>query len=190
MTVLNNQSAALNVVENVVYFEVESEATTGDAGAAVETFDTEARTVPEGVIINVQPAIDLDTQTVSMAIRPTITTITDFVADPNPDLGAIQNLVPQVNVQEFDSIIRMNNGQAVIMGGLIQDRVESVRNATPVLGEVPVFGGLFRNQNDNVQKTELVVFLKATIVEGGNTIHNTDKDLYRTFSSDRRPFRL
>jgi len=41
-----------------------------------------------------------------------------------------------------------------------------------------------------LQKTELVVFLKATIVEGGNTVHNTDKDLYRTFSNDRRPLRF
>lgn len=51
-------------------------------------------------------------------------------------------------------------------------------------------GALFRNQQDRINKTELVVFLKATIVDGGNTVHNTDKDLYRTFSSDRRPFKL
>lgn len=186
LTVLNNQTAALNVAENVVYFEIENEATAGDAGAAVETSTSEARTVPEGVLINVQPAIDQDAQRISMAIRPTITTVTDFVEDPvNPG-----NLVPQVNVQEFDSVIQMNDGQAVVMGGLIQDRVESVRNGVPVLSEVPMFGGLFRNQQDSIQKTELVVFLKATIVEGGNTVHNTDKDLYRTFSSDRRPLKF
>lgn len=193
LTVLNNQSAALNVAENVVYFEVDVEVTTGDAGAAVQAIDTEARTVPEGVLINVQPAIDLDTGMISMAIRPTITTITQFTNDPNPALAGagVQSPVPNVNVQEFDSIIQMHDGQAVVMGGLIQDRVESTRNSTPVLGEVPVLGGLFRNQFDNIRKTELVVFLKATIVDGqGNTVHNTDKDLYRSFSSDRRPFRL
>lgn len=192
LTVLNNQSAALNVAENVVYFEVEVDATTGDAGAAVLSVDTDARTVPEGVLINVQPAIDLDRGTVSMAIRPTITTITSFTNDPNPSLlgAGIQSPVPNVNVQEFDSIIQMNNGQAVVMGGLIQDRAVSTRNATPVLGEVPVLGGLFRNQEDTITKTELVVFLKATIIDGGNSIHPTDKDLYRTFSGDRRPFKL
>lgn len=192
LTVLNNQSAALNVAENVVYFEVEVDATTGDAGAAVLAVDTDARTVPEGVLINVQPAIDLEQGTISMAIRPTITSITGFTNDPNPQLviNNIQSPVPNVNVQEFDSIIQMNNGQAVVMGGLIQDRVGSTRNATPVLGEMPMLGSLFRNQEDSVRKTELVVFLKATIVEGGNTIHPTDKDLYRTFSDDRRPFRL
>lgn len=185
LTVMNNQSAALNVAENVVFFEITSESSQTD-NSTVTTTEAEAKSVPEGVLINVQPAIDLDTQTISMAVRPTITTITTFVNDP-VNAG---NRVPQVNVQEFDSILRMNSGQAVVMGGLIQDRVQSARNATPVLGEVPFLGALFRNQNDSVQKTELVVFLKATIVEGGNTVHTTDKDLYRTFSSDRRPFKL
>ena len=186
LTVLNNQSAALNVAENVVFFEIENETVQDGGGGFTTTTTSEARSVPEGVLINVQPAIDSDAQRISMAIRPTITTITTRVPDP----ANAGNFVPQVNVQEFDSIIQMNNGQAVVLGGLIQDRVESARNGVPVLKETPVFGALFRNQTDEVEKTELVVFLKATIVEGGNTIHNTDKDLYRTFSSDRRPFKL
>jgi general secretion pathway protein D len=191
LTVLNNQSAALNVAENVVYFEVDVEQDSVD-GAISTSVDTEARTVPEGVLINVQPAIDLDTGIISMAIRPTITSITRFTNDPNPLLATagVTSPVPNVNVQEFDSIIQMNNGQAVVMGGLIQDRVTSTRNGIPVLSETPVLGGLFRNQQDSLQKTELVVFLKATIVEGGNTIHPTDKDMYRTFGSDRRPLRF
>jgi general secretion pathway protein D len=186
LTVLNNQSAALNVAENIVYFEITQTVTAGDAGAAQSATTAEARSVPEGVLINVQPAIDLDLQRISMAIRPTITTVTTLVPDP-VNAG---NRVPQVNVQEFDSIIQVNSGQAVVLGGLLQDRVESTRNGVPVLGEVPIIGGLFRNQTDSVQKTELVVFLKATIVDGGNTVHSTDKDLYRTFSSDRRPFKF
>jgi general secretion pathway protein D len=186
LTVLNNQSAALNVAENVVYFEITSETVPVEGAAPIVTSTSEIKSVPEGVLINVQPAIDLDLQRVSMAIRPTITSITATVPDPVTPT----NLIPQVNVQEFDSIIQVNNGQAVVLGGLLQDRIQSTRNGIPVLGEVPLFGGLFRNQQDSIKKTELVVFLKATIVDGGNTVHNTDKDLYRTFSSDRRPFKF
>jgi len=191
ITVLNNQVAALNVAENVVFFEVEATTDTAD-GVSVTTFETDARTVPEGVLINVHPAIDLDNQSISMAIRPTVTNVVGFEEDPNPSLATagVTSEVPIVNVQEFDSIIQMNNGQAVVLGGLMQDSVRGTTNSVPVLGEVPLLGGLFRNQEDSVQKTELVVFLKATIVEGGNTIHATDKDLYRTFSSDRRPFKM
>lgn len=188
LTVLNNQSAALNVAENIVYFEVKTERTPSTTVGVPDTIDTTStiKSVPEGVLINVQPAIDNDLQRISMAIRPTITTITSRVEDP----ANAGNFVPQVNVQEFDSIIQVNNGQAVVLGGLIQDKVTSTRNGVPVLSEVPFIGGAFRNQKDEIQKTELVVFLKATIVDNGNTIHNTDKDLYRTFSSDRRPFKM
>jgi general secretion pathway protein D len=193
LTVLNNQSAALNVARNVVYFEIETDSTvSAETGDRTTSYDTSAKTVPEGVLINVQPAIDLDLRRVAMAIRPTITSISSFTNDPNPDLSLanVESPIPNVNVQEFDSIIQVNDGQAVVLGGMIQDRVESTRQSVPVLGELPFMGAAFRRQRDFVRKTELVVFLKATIVDGNETIHNTDKDLYRTFSSDRRPLRL
>src|SRR5690606_32378134 len=98
---------------------------------------------------------------------------------------------PVVNVQEMDSVVRMDSGQAILMGGLMQDRTQSTQNGVPVLSEVPVFGGLFRNQVESVSKTELIVFLRATIVDGaGATIHNTDRDRYKVFSGDRRPLKL
>jgi len=194
LTVLNNQSAVLNVAKNQVYFELDVTSSSTDAGTTVD-IDSNIRNVPEGVLINVQPSIDMDNQTVSMAVRPTVTRITDFVNDPGvafavADAGLVTPIVsrvPVVNVQEFDSVIQMNSGQPIVMGGLIQDRSSSTQTAVPVLGELPLIGAAFRNQNDSVQKTELVVLMKATIIEGGNNITATDKDLYRTFSQDRRP---
>lgn len=195
LTVLNNQSAVLNVAQNEVYFEIDITTTTND-NVSQTTVDSEIRNVPEGVIINVQPSIDLDDQKISMAVRPTVTRITGFRNDPAVAFASaalpepIESQIPVVNVQEFDSVIQMNSGQAIVMGGLIQDRTVSEQNGVPVLGEVPVVGALFRNQQDQIEKTELIVLLKATIVEGGNTVHATDKDLYRGFSQDRRPFGL
>lgn len=197
LTVLNNQSAVLNVAENRVYFELDIDVSEGNDNTPPRTtIDSNIKNVPEGVLINVQPSIDLDNEVVSMAVRPTVTRITSFVNDPAVSYIAAANdidvasPIPVVNVQEFDSVIQMNNGQAIVMGGLIQDRSESEQGAVPVLGEMPLVGGLFRNQVDSIKKTELVVFLKATIVEGNNTVHATDKDLYRSFSQDRRPFGL
>lgn len=195
LTVLNNQSAVLNVAENRVYFEIDVDITTNE-GVTQTDVSSEIRNVPEGVLINVQPSINLQTREISMAVRPTITRITAFVNDPavayiSDDLDEpIESEVPVVNVQEFDSVLQMNDGQAIVLGGLIQDRTTSTQNAVPILGEVPLVGALFRNQQDSIEKTELVVLMRATIVEGGNAVHNTDKDLYRTFSQDRRPFRL
>ena len=193
LTVLNNQSAVLNVADNQVYFELDIDVTeaTVDTPRQVE-IDSEIKNVPVGVLINVQPSIDLDTRSVSMSVRPTVTRIVSTVSDPavafvSQDLDEpISSEIPILNVQEMDSVVKLNSGQAIVMGGLMQDRTNSQQQGVPVLGEVPVFGSLFRNQVDKVQKTELIVFLRATIVDGAN-VSKADKDIYKRFSDDRRP---
>ncbi len=197
LTVLNNQSASLNVATNQVYFEIDIDISQTDSGTQT-TVDSEIRNVPEGVLINVQPSIDLDNQTVSMAVRPTITRITGFREDPGVAFvvaaagGAdISSQIPVVNVQEMDSVIKVGSGQAVVMGGLLQDRTSSEDRGIPILSEVPLIGNAFKNHGDEVSKTELVIFLKATIIDAdGQTVSPVDRDLYKRFSGDRRPLNL
>ena len=196
LTVLNNQSAVLNVATNRVYFEIDIDRETDDdTNTTTVEIDSNIRSVPEGVLINVQPSINLENRTVSMFVRPTVTRIVNTVSDPGVlfvagDTG-IESNIPEVNVQEIDTVIRVNSGQPIVMGGLLQDRMNNTNESVPVLGEVPVVGNLFKTQRDLVQKTELVIFLKATILEAEHqTIHNTDRDLYRAFAGDRRPFKL
>lgn len=195
LSVLNNQSAVLNVAKNQVYFEIDvtttPSSTTG--GSPTTTYDTTAKTVPEGVMINVLPSIDLERRTISMQVRPTITKIEDFVDDPVIGLngGTVPSRIPVMNVQEADSVLNMKDKQMMVMGGLLQDVSKSSQDGIPVANEVPIFGSLFRNQGDKVSKKELVVFIKATILDSaGDSIHQTDKDLYRVFSQDRRPDKL
>jgi len=196
LTVLNNQSAVLNVATNRVFFELDIDRETDDdTGDVTIEIDSEIQSVPEGVLINVQPSIDLDKRTISMSIRPTITRIVGTVQDPSVQFVAggdgIVSEIPEVNIQEIDTVVKVNSGQPIVMGGLLQDRIASTQEAVPVVGEVPFLGALFRNQSDLVSKTELVIFLKATLIEASeDTIHNTDRDLYKTFSGDRRPFKL
>ncbi len=192
MTVLNNQSAVLNVSRNEVYFELDIDVTQAtDASPAQVEVDSTVHTVPEGVLINVQPSINLDSREVSMAVRPTITRIVDTKPDPAVtylDAAGLESSVPVVNVQEMDTVVSIDSGETIVMGGLMQDRADSTQEGIPVLGEVPIFGSLFRTQEDKIQKTELVVFLKATILDGSRgSVHKTDTDLYKKFSGDRRP---
>lgn len=195
LTVLNNQSAALSVANNLVYFEIDIDVTRDEFGTQTQ-IDSSIRNVPEGVLINVQPSIDLNRQTISMSLRPTITRVIDYVPDPAVTLAVAQaglntnisSQIPVVNVQEFDSVINLESGQTMVLGGLLQDRTTSTQQGVPVLSEVPLLGGLFRTQGDEIRKTELVVFLKATILDGASqSIHTTDRDLYKRFSGDRRP---
>lgn len=196
MTVLNNQAAALNVAQNSVYFEIEIDVTT-EEGVTQTDIDSDIRNVPEGVLINVLPTINPDTGSITMQVRPTVTRIVNRVEDPavafvaaQANITGISSQVPELNVQEIDSILSMQSGEVAVLGGLIQDRVESQQESVPVLGEVPVIGAAFRNQGDSIQKTELVIFLKATIVDAPSSVSQTDKELYRTFSQDRRPLKF
>ncbi len=197
LTVLNNQSAVLNVANNVVYFELDIDVTT-DSGVTQTDINSEIRNVPEGVLVNVQPAINLDNGTIQMALRPTITRVVNRIADPAIQFVTAQNnitgvtsLIPEVNVQELDTVIQVKSGQAIVLGGLLQDRSSTSEEGVPGLMEIPLVGGMFRKHRDISTKTELVILLKATIMEmGENGVHDTDKDLYRTFSGDRRPFKL
>jgi len=196
VTVLNNQSAVLNMANNVVYFETSIDITV-DEGVTKTDIESEIKNVPEGVLISVQPSIDLVSGSISMAVRPTITRITDRIPDPAVafvtqfnGINDVASLIPQLNVQEIDSVVRMNSGQAILMGGLMQDRVDSTQEGVPILSEIPLFGSVFRNQADSVSKTELVIFLKATILENDVGTDEIDRDLYKKFSGDRRPWKL
>lgn len=193
LTVLNNQPAVLNVARNEVYFEISVEETTeDDTGDRRIRPEAEIRSVPIGVLINVLPVLDLDKQTVTMQVRPTISRIEGSVPDPTVAFLAedsdieLENLVPIVGVQEMDSVVKMDSGETLVMGGLLQDRTESERRGVPVLGELPGIGAAFRNQRDEIRKTELVILLKATILTDGG-VTQADRDLYRVFGQDRRP---
>lgn len=204
ITVMNNQAAVLNVADNLVFFEVDIETTRDEFGTDTD-IDSSIRNVPEGVLINVLPSIDLEKRRISLAVRPTVTNVEDFVNDPavaftaaelagdDPDAAAavanVESQVPVVQVQELDSVLTINSGEAVVMGGLMQDRVTATENGVPVLQEIPFIGRtFFKSHVDRVDKTELVVFIKATIIDERNsTIHATDKELYKLYSGDRRP---
>ena len=202
LTVLNNQSAVLNVATNRVYFELEVDSepvTVGSGTGTKTTVSSTIKSVPEGVLVNVIPSINLEDRTISMALRPTVTRIVGskddpgvtYVASLSSSTADLVSSIPEVNVQEIDTVVKVRSGQPIVMGGLLQDRASTSQEGVPVLDEVPVVGSLFRKHNDLVQKTELVIFLKATLLDmPEDSIHNTDRDLYKAFSGDRRPFDL
>lgn len=199
LTVLNNQPAMLNVVENRVFFEIETEVEEDeDTGDETVNVDSEIRSVPEGILLSVVPSVDLKTGSISLALRPTVTSVVSEVEDPAVKLsllsagvpagalGDVTNLIPQLSVQEMDSMVRMQSGQIIVMGGLMKDKNVVTDTGVPVLSSVPMFGNLFKSHQDRIEKTELIVFLKATLVPGSN-VHETDRELYKKFGYDRRP---
>jgi MSHA type pilus biogenesis protein MshL len=165
---LNNQTALLKVVDNVVYFTIESQ-TSQTQGAQNTTFTSTAKTVPVGLIMSVLPQIT-ESGTVNLTVRPTISRVTRFVPDPNPSLKLnlttpIANLVPEIQVREMESVLQAGSGQTIILGGLMQDNVRRDRDAVPGLGRLPSpASDVFSFRDEAVSKSELIIFLKPTII--------------------------
>ena len=161
---LNNQTALLKVVDNVVYFEVQSRTTQAQT-TSLTSFSTTAKTVAVGVVMAVTPQINDDGR-VSLTVRPTISRVLRFVNDPNPALAAagVINAVPEVQTREMESVLQVGNGQTVILGGLMQDEVRRSRDQLPGADRIGAAGELLRFRDERVTKTELVIFIRPTVV--------------------------
>ena len=168
---LNNQTALLKVVDELVYFTLTSETieSTGPGIAPRTIVTSEIKTVPVGFVMSVTPQIS-DNGNVSLNVRPTLTRILDFVVDPAPRLADppsdFDNLVPQLHVSEIESLLEVADGQTVVIGGLMQDRTSKQTDGVPYLSRIPLVGDLFSFRNDEVKKSELVLFLRPTVIRG------------------------
>ena len=169
---LNNQTAVMRVVENRVYFSVKAEPSgtttnpiTGQTTSSF-TFTSTPNVVPEGFVMNVTPQIS-ENDIINLNIRPSITRITSFVNDPNPDLnraGSVPNRVPQIQTREFETMMRVASGQTAVLGGLMQDTFQTSRDGLPIVARIPVLGDAVSYRNDAGSKSELVVFIRASVI--------------------------
>lgn len=199
LTVLNNQNAVLKVAENEVYFTIEIEREIDDdTGNETRTYTSEVHTVPIGVILNVQPSINLESEEVSMSLRPTISRIVARRLDPAVELQVaeiqalggnvnVESPIPVVEVREMDSLVTLQSGDVLVLGGLMQERSENADEGIPIVKDVPVLGAPFKKVNKSTVVTELVIFLRATIVHGRDSISPADRELYNKFTPDPRP---
>ncbi|MEN3352860.1 MAG: biosis protein MshL [Betaproteobacteria bacterium] len=168
---INNQTALLKVVDNIVYFEVQAQQglITASGTQTPPTFTSTPRTVSVGVVMGVTPQINEDGR-VTLTVRPTISRLLRFTNDPNPSLcndtrtNCVPNPVPEIQVREMESVLQVATGQTVILGGLMQDEATFNREQIPVIGNIKDVGELFRFRNERVRKTELVIFLRPIVI--------------------------
>ena len=161
---LNNQTALLKVVDNLVYFNVKADTTTTANVGTTTTFTTTPQTVPVGIVMTMTPQIN-ENGMVSLTVRPTISRNVGFVRDPNPSIPAdIPNQVPVIQVREMESLLQVRSGQTVILGGLIQDDSNKARDGVPLLSRPDGFGAVFGQHERLNSQTELVIFLRPIVV--------------------------
>lgn len=190
---MNNQTALLKVVDDIVYFSMTAQPAvllTGTAGAQQSTFTTTAHTLEAGLVMSLTPQINEGGQ-VMLGVRPSITRLLSFVNDPNPALAnaGVVSPVPQLQKREIESILQVSSGQTVVLGGLMQDEVKRTRDAVPGIGN-PAYTGaaseLFGYRDELAAKTELVIFLRPTVITNAS-LDSDELAMFRQFLPRAEP---
>ena len=181
ISVLNNQTALLKVVDNRVYFTITSTTQAGSVGVApITTYASELHTVPVGFVMSVTPQI-AESDEVTLNVRPSISRIVGFVQDPNPALAnsvvPVVSSVPIIQTREMESILKVANGQIAVMGGLMQDTVNNLKDEIPGANKIPLLGDALGYKNETTGKSELVIFLRPIVVKDASI--NGDYKNYR-----------
>ncbi len=163
IAVLDNQKAILEIGQEVP-IETGSYATTG--GANTVTPFTTINTKPVTLKLQVIPQINLGD-----AVRLIINLKNDSLQNP-----ISPGLTPIINTSSIQNAVIINSKDVLVLGGLISNNVNETFNKVPVLGDIPIVGLLFQHKDRQVQKKNLLVFIKPTILRNPDdytTITNT-----------------
>jgi MSHA biogenesis protein MshL len=177
---MNNEPAVMRVGTQDVFFvtTAQTDATTGQILQTVVT----PQSITEGVVLSVTPQIGAD-GIIHLSITPSITERTGTAT------SRLGDQVPIVAVRETDTMVRVHEGETVVIAGLMQDRALSEKTKVPVLGDLPLVGGLFQRQERSKRKTDLVILLTPMIMSPGEIAASTAADLQRIYEEQKAPAR-
>lgn len=165
---MNNQMAVLKVGTDE-FFVTNVSSTTVTGTTTTSTPNVTLRPFFSGIALDVMPQISDDGQ-ITLHVHPSVSQVSekDKTVDLGGNLGKLHLPLASSTVSETDSVVRVQDGTIVAIGGLMQQSMSDDRSGVPVAGDVPVFGALFRQTNRASQKRELVILLKTTVVKGNS----------------------
>jgi type II secretory pathway component GspD/PulD (secretin) len=110
---------------------------------------------------------------VKLRLTPTIGSDGSVTAEMHPEYSAIQSFVdgyPVLANRKVDSVLRVNDGQTIVLGGLLRDIDSDTVTKVPGLSDIPVFGQLFRNRTHSRERDEVVFLITPHILRGNSTV--------------------
>ncbi|MFQ5329793.1 MAG: tetratricopeptide repeat protein [Thermodesulfobacteriota bacterium] len=150
---LNNMTATINIAEQIPVIE----RSVIDSGGGIRT-EFEIRFEDAGIALDVTPKIGVSGEMI-IKVNPKITEQTGTISTPD----GLQT-EPILNVRESTNTVKIRDGESIIIGGFIQNRKTEELGKVPYLGEIPLFGGLFQNIDQKLNKVELIVVLTPRLL--------------------------
>ncbi len=173
LVTLDNEEARIVVGQNVPF--VTGQYTNTGTGTSSPFQTIERKDV--GTTLKIRPQIGAD-GTVRMTIFQESSSIGD-VATGTANAG------PTTNKRSIESTITVDDGQIIVLGGLIEDNYTTNRSKVPLLGDIPYLGALFRSESRSRKRTNLMVFLRPTVMRDQSASNKISLDRYDYIRSNQ-----
>ncbi|WMS85949.1 pilus (MSHA type) biogenesis protein MshL [Pleionea litopenaei] len=163
ISTINNQKAVIKVGTDE-FFVTDISTTTTSGLNSTTTPDVTLTPFFSGIALDVMPQISANGEII-LHVHPSVSEVKDqtkLIQIGDQDLSLPLALS---SIRESDSIVKLRSGQVVVIGGLMQNQVVKTDSGVPVLSSIPVIGNLFKQQRDKTVKSELVLLLKATVID-------------------------
>jgi MSHA biogenesis protein MshL len=185
---INNQKAVLKVGTDEFFVTGISSSTTASTGATTTNPQVTLQPFFSGIALDVTPQIDKD-DNIILHMHPSISQVSTVVKQVNfgGTSGQINLPLASSNVSETDSIVRTRDGRVIAIGGLMTESTVRNKSKIPGLGDVKGIGAAFRQNGATTSKTELVILLKATVVQGQDSWSNDALSTQNRVESMQRP---
>jgi MSHA type pilus biogenesis protein MshL len=156
---MNNQPALIKVATDEAFFtSTISQGTAGTGNIITE----QARSVTVGLVLSVTPQISEDGW-IMLDVTPIISRLRAIVESPQGTATA-----PILDVKQSSGLVRVKDGDMVIIGGLIQEESSETERKVPLLGDIPILGRLFKGTYTARRKSELVIFISPKIIRSSS----------------------
>jgi len=159
----DNQLASITVGQEAPFVR---QSRTTETGQTINTIQYE----DIGIILNVTPHINPE-GLVIMDISPEISTLTGTTVPISETFSA-----PVVAKRSAESRVAIQDGQTIVIGGLMQDQKTQTIRKVPVLGDIPLLGALFRRTIEGTTKTELLIFLTPHVAQKPGALKAMSED--------------
>ncbi len=162
---LNNETAQIEIAtEQTLSIEQTTNSSSSTTGALQSTFTPERYTI--GVILKVTPQANLLTHEITMAVSPKV--IDAALSVVQPPTGSQQGSIYDPTTRGSDSILKLKDGQSMVIGGLLRNQVSNTVIKVPFFGDLPLVGALFRSKNFSKTERELIIFITPHIIDENN----------------------
>lgn len=158
---LNNQPAIINVGEEINY-RYQTDSTTdlsSDSSTSTTSYEIDSTFV--GVTLDITPQVTDDGYIV-LKINPVVSEVSEY----NLDADGNSYLAPNVKIKQLSSIVRVKNGDKVLIGGLISKNNEISDTSVPFLSSIPILGNAFKSSAKTKSRTEMIIVIIPHIVNG------------------------